>query len=72
MGEFAQIWLPTIPVNARENTWEETVNTVRSHVFLLFFFLLIYLFFGKCLSVSSCTFCSDFETAHIELQAVKK
>lgn len=27
MGAFAQIWLPTIPVNVQENTWGGTVNT---------------------------------------------
>ena len=34
MGAFAQILLPTTPVNARGSTWEGTVSTV-SALFLL-------------------------------------
>lgn len=37
MGAFAQIWLPTIPVNAQGSTWEGTVSTVSALLFFVFF-----------------------------------
>lgn len=36
MAAFAQTWLQTIPVNARESTWEGTVSTV-SVLFMKFY-----------------------------------
>lgn len=34
MGEYVQTLLLTIPVSAQENSWEETVNTVSTHMYL--------------------------------------
>ncbi len=39
MEAFAQIWLPTIPANARGSTWEGTVSTVSAYVPFLMFFI---------------------------------
>lgn len=55
MGEFAQILLPTIPVNALGSTWGGTVNTVSAHV--SFFYL----------SFNSFTTSHSFLIAHLQL-----
>lgn len=53
MAGSAQIWLRTIPVNARGNIWEETASTVStSSCFFLFLWILPSLFHFSSLSPS--------------------
>lgn len=59
MGAFAQIWLPTIPVNVQENTWGGTVNTVSTPVS----------FFWQCLPSNSYNI-PLIRTAHLMLQVI--